>query len=222
MRLQILILSNLFASMLNSDIDENDSENIKSIPESKSNIASDKISGLQSEKIKVKEKTGTILKELTNDPSLTEDSKSDTRPIVAIGDLHGDWENSIKVLLKANLIKKYDPNQDKQEKKVASDVEGWLGYTWNAIKGLINTKVLKKYESEKIIHNYQDSYGYIWNGNDTILVQTGDIADRGPHTLRIYQFFQLLKIQSQEKGGDVILLLGNHETMNLDGIFILI
>ena len=153
--------------------------------------------------------------------SVPENNKKDTRPIVAIGDLHDDWDNTIKVLLKANLIKPDIEciNYIETDTEIESIVCGifWFGQTWNAIKGFINTNIFKQPIPPSNILDYKCSYGYVWNGNDTILVQTGDIVDRGPYGFIIYQFLQVLKKQSHEKGGDVILLLGNHELMNLRG-----
>ena len=117
----------------------------------------------------------------------------DSRPIVAIGDLHGDWHNTIKVLLKANLIKKYDQDEEQIEKKV---------------------------KTESDIIDQDNRFGYVWNGHDTILVQTGDIVDRRPSAMTIYQFLQVLKNQARKEEGDVVLLLGNHELMNFRAFFI--
>ncbi|GAA5864642.1 hypothetical protein JCM8547_008259 [Rhodosporidiobolus lusitaniae] len=56
-----------------------------------------------------------------------------------------------------------------------------------------------------------------WIGGETILVQTGDIVDRGKDTIAIYRFFQSLRVQADKAGGAVISLLGNHEIMNALG-----
>ncbi|CAB4424112.1 unnamed protein product [Rhizophagus irregularis] len=85
------------------------------------------------------------------------------RRIVAIGDLHGDFKQTIKVLHLANII---DDNKN-------------------------------------------------WSGSNGILVQTGDIVDRGPDCLMIYEFFEKLRKEAEKVGGKVINLFGNHELMNL-------
>ena len=54
-----------------------------------------------------------------------------------------------------------------------------------------------------------------WIGQDTILVQTGDIVDRGPDAKELYLLLIKLSKQALEVGGNVIQLLGNHEIMNL-------
>ena len=85
--------------------------------------------------------------------------------IVAVGDLHGDYE------------------------------------VWTAIArdaGLIDAK------------------GH-WAGGATILVQTGDITDRGPDSLKIIRQLQVLQKEAPRAGGQVIVLVGNHEAMNVTG-----
>lgn len=56
-----------------------------------------------------------------------------------------------------------------------------------------------------------------WAGGRTVLVQTGDITDRGPDSLKIIRHLQQLHRQSRAAGGYVIVLLGNHEAMQVTG-----
>jgi hypothetical protein len=56
-----------------------------------------------------------------------------------------------------------------------------------------------------------------WIGGSTTLVQTGDIADRGPDSQKIFNLFDRLSVEAKAKGGSVINLLGNHELMNIQG-----
>lgn len=56
-----------------------------------------------------------------------------------------------------------------------------------------------------------------WAGGETTLVQVGDIADRGAKTLAIIRDFQRLGRQARAVGGRVIVLVGNHEAMNVIG-----
>ncbi|CAG8519160.1 619_t:CDS:2 [Funneliformis mosseae] len=91
-------------------------------------------------------------------------SSPSPRRIIAIGDLHGDYEQTIKVLNLANII------------------------------------------DDKIK----------WSGGNGILVQTGDIVDRGPDCLKIYKLFERLQKEAKVAGGMVINLFGNHEFMNLE------
>jgi hypothetical protein len=54
-----------------------------------------------------------------------------------------------------------------------------------------------------------------WIGGEAVLVQTGDILDRGKNGTEVLQLLLSLRTQAKRFGGDVILLLGNHELMNL-------
>lgn len=56
-----------------------------------------------------------------------------------------------------------------------------------------------------------------WIGGRTILVQTGDIVDRGPDSLKIIRHLQQLDGEARRAGGRVIVLLGNHEAMQVTG-----
>lgn len=85
--------------------------------------------------------------------------------IVAIGDLHGDWNGYMATLRAAQLV-------DERER---------------------------------------------WAAGDTHLVQTGDIADRGPDTRRIIEHMATLARQARRAGGAVHNLMGNHEAMNVYG-----
>jgi len=58
-----------------------------------------------------------------------------------------------------------------------------------------------------------------WAGGDTVLVQTGDVTDRGDASGPIYQTLFRLQDEAPQQGGEVILLLGNHEVMNMQGDF---
>ncbi|NOX95482.1 MAG: protein-tyrosine-phosphatase [Alphaproteobacteria bacterium] len=92
----------------------------------------------------------------------------ETRPetrIVAIGDLHGDYDAYESLLTEAELI---------------------------------------------------DNRGR-WVGGKTILIQMGDVPDRGPDSLKIILHLQKLQRQAARKHGRVIALIGNHEAMNMTG-----
>lgn len=86
-------------------------------------------------------------------------------PIIAVGDLHGDYDAYAAILEMAGLI---------------------------------------------------DGRGR-WVGDAAVLVQTGDIPDRGPDSRRIIQHLMKLEKQAARKGGRVVTLVGNHEAMNVTG-----
>ena len=56
-----------------------------------------------------------------------------------------------------------------------------------------------------------------WSGGQTILVQTGDIVDRGTYAWDIYRLMQQLRSEAAGQGGRVVSILGNHEIMNVIG-----
>ena len=56
-----------------------------------------------------------------------------------------------------------------------------------------------------------------WSGGKTVLVQLGDVTDRGPDSLKIIRHLQMLEEQARADGGEVIAMLGNHEAMNVTG-----
>ncbi|KAL8438944.1 hypothetical protein Efla_005079 [Eimeria flavescens] len=58
-----------------------------------------------------------------------------------------------------------------------------------------------------------------WKGGDTLLVQTGDIVDRGPDGKLLYDLFAEWKKEAREAGGKVVTLIGNHDAMNVCGDF---
>jgi hypothetical protein len=85
--------------------------------------------------------------------------------IVAVGDLHGDYQAWLQIARAAGLI---------------------------------------------------DANGH-WSGGKTILVQLGDVTDREPDSLKIIRSLQQLQAEAPRAGGEVIVVLGNHEAMNLLG-----
>lgn len=86
-------------------------------------------------------------------------------PVVAVGDLHGDYAAYIAIMKEAKLV---------------------------------------------------DDKGR-WTGGSTVFVQTGDVPDRGPDSLKIIRHLMKLEKQAKKKGGAVIALIGNHEAMNMIG-----
>lgn len=56
-----------------------------------------------------------------------------------------------------------------------------------------------------------------WIAGETHLVITGDMLDRGADSRKVMDLFMALEPQAEEDGGQVHVLLGNHEVMNLVG-----
>ncbi len=85
--------------------------------------------------------------------------------VVAVGDVHGDFDHFVGILQQAGLI-----------------------------------------DAERR-----------WTGGTATLVQTGDILDRGTQGRQVMDLLITLEEQAPKDGGRVIVLLGNHEVMNLVG-----
>jgi len=60
-----------------------------------------------------------------------------------------------------------------------------------------------------------------WIGTDAILVQVGDLTDRGSELKKILDLLMDLRSQAKKKGGLIYLLIGNHEVFDLQaGYFV--
>ncbi len=56
-----------------------------------------------------------------------------------------------------------------------------------------------------------------WSGGKAVLVQTGDLTDRGAAVSETLDLLMALEKQAASAGGKVHMLLGNHEVMNMLG-----
>ncbi len=54
-----------------------------------------------------------------------------------------------------------------------------------------------------------------WAGGDATLVQAGDVTDRGDDVRAAMELLMRLEAEAAEAGGRVVVLLGNHEVMNM-------
>jgi hypothetical protein len=54
-----------------------------------------------------------------------------------------------------------------------------------------------------------------WVGGNTLLIQTGDMIDRGADVRQVMDLLMSLQSQADARGGKVVVLLGNHEVMNM-------
>jgi hypothetical protein len=59
----------------------------------------------------------------------------------------------------------------------------------------------------------------VWVGGDAVVVQLGDVMDRGDHEIAIVKLLRDLHDQAQSQGGAVYMLNGNHESLNVCGDF---
>ena len=114
--------------------------------------------------------------------------------IIVIGDLHGDIDNAINILKLSQCI-----------------------------------SLPKSEQSKKINYNLKKLNQIKWNGGNTIIVQLGDILDGkkrdetyssfNDNEFQIVNLFTKLRIESQKVGGNIYLLVGNHELLNFVGNF---
>jgi hypothetical protein len=56
-----------------------------------------------------------------------------------------------------------------------------------------------------------------WAGGKAVLVQLGDVTDRGPWSGELVALMARLEGEARGAGGQVVSLLGNHEALNLQG-----
>ncbi|MGH9603746.1 MAG: metallophosphoesterase, partial [Terriglobales bacterium] len=106
----------------------------------------------------------------------------------------------LAVLLLAVLVSAASPAGAQQRIVAVGDVHG----DFDALLGILRTAGV-------VDENLQ------WIGGKTILVQTGDVLDRGPRSRSVMDLLMMLEKQAPKSGGRVMALLGNHEVMNIMG-----
>jgi hypothetical protein len=73
-------------------------------------------------------------------------------------------------------------------------------------------RFVKILQAAQLIDNKQK-----WIGRGAVLVQTGDVVDRGPDGRRVLDLLRRLEGEAQRAGGRVLALVGNHEVMSMAG-----
>lgn len=66
------------------------------------------------------------------------------------------------------------------------------------------------------IAGLMDEQGH-WAGGNSVLIQTGDVTDKGPSSSGVAKLLSRLQLEAPKSGGKVIGVLGNHEMMNWTG-----
>lgn len=135
------------------------------------------------------------------------DPKAPLRPLLA----ENCHENHLsKYTLPLTTIGKddYRPNIKKGQRIVSfGDVHGDI----DALRTFLITAEILDPEST----NEQP----MWSGGETICVQTGDVLDRGDDELACFRLLATLSRQAEKAGGALLLLYGNHESLNAAGLF---
>ncbi|CAB9528741.1 serine threonine-protein phosphatase [Seminavis robusta] len=80
-------------------------------------------------------------------------------------------------------------------------------------------KALEEFLTIGGVYDANASHKNQWIGGNTILVQCGDVLDRGDQELLCFNLLTRLSQQAATQGGHVVLLWGNHEAMNAGGMF---
>lgn len=110
-------------------------------------------------------------------------------------------------------------------------VRGWLGFVFAAALLAFAAPAAAQQRIVAVgdLHGDHAAYAAIlrsarltderdrWIGGNSVLVQTGDVTDRGPDSLRIIRSLMRLQREAQRAGGRVVALVGNHEAMNVTG-----
>jgi|ERR1019366_9236294 hypothetical protein len=70
---------------------------------------------------------------------------------------------------------------------------------------------------EILLHSGLINNGNSWAGGGSLLIQVGDVIDRGPCSRECVGLLRSLQSQAPDAGGQVVRLCGNHELMLLQG-----
>jgi len=119
--------------------------------------------------------------------------------LTAIGDLHGDFAATIRVLQNMNIIQ-VDAEKHTNNVKLTED---------NHVHQL--QKLTFPHHSKTILYMPLDYSAYTWIYANNMLVQTGDLFDRGFNSREIIELFMHLDRTSGD--GQVVNMAGNHEFM---------
>jgi len=112
------------------------------------------------------------------------------------------WLGSLALILCFIAVNAAALAEDAPSRRVVA-----IGDVHGEIDGLVN--ILR--EAELIDANGD------WSGGDAILVQTGDLVDRGAGIRQVMDLMMKIQQQAPDQGGEVIVLMGNHESMALLG-----
>lgn len=80
-------------------------------------------------------------------------------------------------------------------------------------------KAVESLTAAGVIRVREEDQEILWTGGDAVVVQLGDVLDRGDHEIAIVMLLRDLHKQALEQGGAVYMLNGNHESLNICGDF---
>lgn len=103
---------------------------------------------------------------------------------LSIADLHGDWKHSLEILEALGVV--------------AEGVGDNYNFNLTSMTPTSSTPSLPP---------------MLWSGGDAVLVQTGDVVNRGDSGGKLYTLLFRLQEEAASVGGEVHLLIGNHELM---------
>lgn len=72
-------------------------------------------------------------------------------------------------------------------------------------------RLVKLLAAAKIIERPANPETVKWTAGKAVLIFTGDLIDKGPHSLQVVRLAASLRNAAAESGGQVITLMGNHE-----------
>ena len=72
-------------------------------------------------------------------------------------------------------------------------------------------RLVKLLAAARIIERPTNSEKIEWIAGKAILVFTGDMVDKGPHSVKVPRFVDALRTDAAKSGGQVVALMGNHE-----------
>jgi hypothetical protein len=72
-------------------------------------------------------------------------------------------------------------------------------------------RLVKLLAAAKIIQHPASPEAVRWTAGKAVLVFTGDLIDKGPHSLQVVRLAALLRKAAAGSGGQVVTLMGNHE-----------
>ncbi|ORX57791.1 Metallo-dependent phosphatase [Piromyces finnis] len=157
----------------------------------------------------------TLTEVLSADPTITTSVFQETpTTIVAPGEQQSEDKSD------SNISTKEIPKQNKTKeipKEISKEKKSESTYKRIVAVGDIHgdyKKLMKVLSTAKLV----DQKGN-WIAKDTILVQTGDLIDRGSDTILIFDLMMKIKKQAEKYNSIVYMLLGNHEVMNLQEDF---